>query len=84
MPLRLAAGYVTGKKKGEHKLVKISLAIVPHANLVKVIETQASSYRVEQFGIAHGDGDNLGDIELEEVQVPEYGDIMCVTNKDED
>lgn len=64
--------------------IEVSLAIVPHAHLIKVMETQAPSYRVEEFGIGHGNGDDLRDIKLEEVQVPQDRDIMGVAEEDED
>lgn len=48
------------------------------------METQAPCYRVEQLGIGDCDGDDLRDIELEKVQIPENSDVVCVADEDED
>lgn len=52
-------------------LIVVAFTEVPQSNLIKVMETQATSYRVQKIGVCDGDGDNLRDIELEEVDVIE-------------
>jgi hypothetical protein len=63
--------------------IVISLAKVPHPNLVEVMQTQAPSYRVEQARICHGDGNNLGDIEFEEIRVSKDGFVVRIADESE-
>ena len=66
-----------------NELIIIALAEVPDTNLVEVMETQTPSDRVEQVGILNGYRDNMGDVELEEVDVGENVVLVRVSDDDE-
>lgn len=48
------------------------------------MQTQAPGDRVEQVGVLDGDGDDLGDVEGEEVDVREDVVVVGVADDDED
>lgn len=48
------------------------------------METQAAGHRVQQLGVVDGDGDDVGDIELEEVDLVQGAVDVGVADEDED
>lgn len=75
---------VGGKLKSKNIRIEEALAEIPHADLIKIMETETARYRVEQLRIGHGNGDNLRDIELEEVDIAQDGDVVRVADEHED
>ena len=76
--------YVGWNKRNGISLIAIALAKIPQANLVKVVQPQAARYRVEQLRILDRQRDDVGDVELEEVDVGQDGPVVRVADKDED
>lgn len=64
--------------------IVVSLAEIPNTNLVEVVESQTPGYRVEQARVCYGNGDDLGNVELEEVGVSQDGPIVGITDEGED
>jgi hypothetical protein len=65
-------------------LIVVALAVAPHADLVKVVQAEAPGDRVEQVGVLDRDGDDVGDVELEEEDVVEEAVDVRVADEDED
>ena len=70
-------------QRDDDLLVVVSLTEVPQADLVKVVQAQTTGDRVQEPGVCDGDGDDLGDIELEEVDVVENAVDVRIANRDE-
>lgn len=65
-------------------LAVVPLTVAPEADLVEVVQAQATGDRVQQARVGDGDGDDLADVELEEVDVVEDGVDVRVAEGDED
>lgn len=66
--------------------VVVAFAEIPQPHLVEVMETDGSSDAVDQHGvgIADADGDDVGEVDLEEVGLPGYWSFGYVPCDDED
>ena len=65
-------------------LIIVALAKVPQANLVKVVQSKATGDGIEEVRVLDGDGDDLGNVELEEPSVAQDGSVLDVAYENED
>lgn len=62
----------------------VAFTVIPHAHLVEVVQTDGLGDGVDQDGIGYRDGDDVGEIEVEEVGASQHWLIGNIANDDQD
>lgn len=62
----------------------VALAEAPQADLVEVVQADGTGDGVDKNGIGHGKGDNIGQVEVEEVGTAKDGFIGEVSDANEE
>lgn len=64
-------------------LIIVTLTEVPQADLVEIVQPDRTGDGIDQDGIGHGDGDDVGEVEVEEIGVAEDRLVGDVGNHDQ-
>lgn len=59
----------------------VTLTKAPQADLIKVVEANGLGYRIDETGIRNRRGNNVGEIQLEEVYIGDYCFWIGIPNK---
>jgi hypothetical protein len=71
----------TGRGTTGNVLIIVTFAKVPETDLVEIVQSQIPHDGVDEVGVFYGDGDKLGDVELEEVGLPNDGAVAYVADE---
>jgi hypothetical protein len=76
-PVERLCGWAVG-----YSFVVVAFAEVPEADLVEVVKTKGARERVDELDVAGGGGDDVGEVEFEEVGAADYGFGVYVADFD--
>lgn len=71
-----------GARGGEGLHISVTFAKVPEADLVEVVQSDGLGDGVDEARVGNGGGDDVGEIEFEEVEVSEDGTGFGVADED--
>lgn len=69
-----------GVRAGCNAGIVIALAEVPHADLIKVMQTDCPGNTVDEDGIGNGLRDDVGEVEFQKVGIAKHGFISDVSD----